>query len=102
MAQIKLIHLTFQRNGVHGQPFYHALIDYREGEKYRMLVTFETDKTDKRVNWQTCRAVNLDNLNDKWRGDEIAINLTRFFANKRKKEKGCIYDYCTQSDLYAV
>lgn len=103
MTKIKIKSMRFQRNGVHGSPFYHALISYKEQATIavnNMLVTFQTND-DKEINIQSCRAVDIDNLSEAWRGDIIANDLQRYFNAEIKAKGGTIYDCCTK-ELYTV
>lgn len=93
--KIKILNLTYQRNGVHADSFYHCLAEITDGIKRKMLVTFQTQKDDAKVNLGTCRAVNLDDLSEKWRGDEIGIELNKELYKQCLKVSGTIYDCIT-------
>lgn len=104
MARIKIKSMYFQRNGVHGAPFYHALISYREGGVKpidNMLVSFQSHGEDYEVSRETFRAVDLDNIQEAWRGDVIAYDLETHLKIQMKANGGTIYDCCTKK-VYAV
>jgi hypothetical protein len=92
---MKIYQLIFQRNGVHGEGFYHCHASIEEGKNF--LITFQTGEDDKEINIRTCRAVNLDDLTERWRGDEIAFRLQKHFSQEIKQSNGTIYDKLTKA-----
>lgn len=89
MATVKIKSMRFQRNGVHGESFYHALISYKEQGATpvnNMLVTFKT-ANEKEIERASVRAVDIDNITEAWRGDIIGHDL-QVCLNKEMKAKG--------------
>lgn len=77
--------LTFQRNGVHGESFYHCFATTNEA-KGEFIVTFQTEIRPNGGGTQkdyviipTCRAVSINEPTEIWRGDEFAWALNDYF-----------------------
>lgn len=104
--KLKIKNLVFQRNGVMGEPFYHCLAEITYDKKRTMLVTFTTNNelsdADTTINLSSCRAVDINDVNEKCRGDEIAYTLQDVFDKEIRTNGGTIYDCCTKTDLYTV
>jgi hypothetical protein len=100
--KVKIKHLKFQRNGVMGECFYHCLADITIDKKRTMLVTFQAGEHDNAINRHTCRAVDINDYSEAWRGDEIAYDLQEYFRKEMTSKGGTIYDCCTKQDLYTV
>ena len=71
-----LNYINFQRNGVQGTPFYHCKVDILDDIKRKMFVTFEATEDDKQINVSSCRALFVEDLSMKFRGDEIGYAIT--------------------------
>jgi hypothetical protein len=71
---IQIKSITFQRNGVHGNGFYHCFFSNSKSHK-NMLATFETETIESEnveiVDKVNCRVVNLDAPELTYRGDEF-------------------------------
>ena len=91
----KIKYLNYQRNGVAGEPFYHCLATITDDKKRDMLITFQTGVNDTQILWSSCRAVDVNELELKWRGDEIAYCLNNELDKQMKENGGTIYDCCT-------
>lgn len=100
--------LTFQRNGIAGEPFYHCFltIEEKENENLNFIATFATlpeqDKSieeDKNINTSSCRVVCLQQPENKWRGDKFAYALQKHFNNVLSKGQR-IYDLSTNEAEY--
>ena len=93
MKVTKLTKGNYQRNGVAGEGFFSAIMEWKEdGEKKHhknFLTTFQT-YPDNTVDWETCRVIDLDNLQKSWRGDNFANDLSRFFTQNKITD---IYKY---------
>ena len=89
-------YLNFQRNGVAGEPFYHCLATITDDIKRDMIITFQAKNDDKEIIWGSCRAVYMEDLSLKWRGDEIAYCLNKELFLLMAKNGGTIYDQCTK------
>jgi len=85
MKNLKII--SYQRNGVGGNGFFVATCN-EFGKDF--VVTFETDGQDS-IDAGTCRAICLDDLAEKWRGDDFAFEM-QIIINKRLKPRGAVYD----------
>jgi hypothetical protein len=99
---LKIKSLRFQRNGVAGQPFYHAFVDNLPDFKGNFLITFQSNYKDLKVLPKTCRVVCLDKPNLAWRGDNIAAELNERISigleserQRRNNPKLTIYDLIT-------
>lgn len=99
-AKIKYLH--FQRNGVHGEPFYHCLVTIKDDKSRDMLVTFRTAVNDTQILWSSCRAVDLKDYSQSWRGDVIASCINDELDKEMKENGGTIYDCCTKTEIYSV
>lgn len=82
--KIKIKTLQFQRNGVSGEPFYHLFFSGRgDGEQIKNgLATFNVLEIEEpnegyrnKVEYNTCRVVDLDNPALSWRGDNLAYDI---------------------------
>lgn len=90
--------VNFQRNGISGESFYSMTIRTKEDGKYdNLLVTFQTTENDSHAIISTCRAVSLNNLNQCYRGDEIARAMNQMFDDLRngfdKSKLDKVYDF---------
>ena len=96
MKIIKLTRGNYQRNGIAGEGFFSALMEWKEEgmrKHFRdFLVTFQEYKESASINWETCRVVDLNNPEDSWRGDHFATDLTEFFTLNKIID---IYEYIT-------
>ena len=75
----EISNVTFHRNGVSGNSYFSLLAKTNIGN---LLLTFEysiarLDRADRR----SLRAINIDDLKEKYRGDEIADDLNKWFLN---------------------
>lgn len=81
---MKLLNFRFQRNGVAGNNFYHAIVKM---ENKKFVITFESSDDDLTVKIATVRVVCIDQPNEAWRGDEIGYNLRKLLWEKLYAEK---------------
>ena len=91
MKLTKMYSGNYQRNGIQGQGFYSALINFKDG-KYSgkgFLITFTADDSYE-VNPNNCRVVDLNNLKQSWRGDSFAYSLREFFIRNNVTD---VYSY---------
>ena len=80
-----LKHLTFQRNGVHREGFYHAIVTTTEDKGRNFVVNFQShDSGDLDINIPSCRVVCIEQPRLKWRGDKFAYALHDYFKQKAK------------------
>lgn len=91
----KIKMLVFQRNGVMGNSFYHAIVDIKDDKKREMIVTFEASNDDKVIDIPSCRAFCPAEPLEKWRGDEIGRALQNEIPHDTK-----IYDLTENEKQY--
>ncbi len=87
--KIRIIFVTYQRNGVSGDPFYVLKFDWQDKEDHgnNFIATFEIDEDSQEVISTTCRIIDPSRLNLKWRGDVFAHSFNQYF-NLLKKRTG--------------
>lgn len=90
MKKMKLLSLNYQRNGISGEGFFHAIVQNLSDNKGKFLISFTTDeKQSETVNCSTCRVVMLDGYEHPeyacWRGDVIAEEIQNCIETIRGK-----------------
>lgn len=80
---MKITNLKYQRNGVHGDGFYHCKVSGLFDKRDEFIVTFEfLDEDEEVINRSSCRVVNLVDLSLPYRGDEIAGKIEKKLKGK--------------------
>ena len=79
---MKVISLSYQRNGISGEGFYQIVFKNLVDEKGTYLATFDTLEDDVSINWRTCRVSNLNDFSLAYRGDRIAIDIQTHLNNE--------------------
>jgi hypothetical protein len=99
--KLKINNVNFQRNGVHGEPFY--AVHYTEN-KEEFLATFRTQPQDENIiDWTSCRVCCINKPIAAFRGDYIAGFLqSSLNAMRRKQKKESIYDLTDSVLLYSI
>ncbi len=96
--------MNFQRNGVAGESFYSIILETKEEKRNNhFLVTFQTDDSDVKINRQTCRVVDMNNLTESWRGDVFADYLSEMFEDLKNGfhlGHSTIYDFLEMQRNY--
>ena len=90
MKITKMYKGNYQRNGVCGEGFYSCLIDWKDGKEggRGFLATFtvhfngDEEPFKDRIKTTTCRIVNLNNLQNDWRGDNFGVAIEDFLRSK--------------------
>lgn len=92
MEIIRLTKGNYQRNGVAGEGFFSALMEWKENGIKKHFKNFLITFTEGNEAHSNCRVVDLNNPEESWRGDEFAYALNRFFAGAKITD---IYKYIT-------
>ena len=73
MSAIRIKKLNYQRNGVSGEGFYQMLLDYDEYKN--IIATFPVTNEDQSIVLDSCRVTDPNNLDNAFRGDDIAYYI---------------------------
>lgn len=80
--------IFYHRNEVAGRPFYLVPFIYEEnGEIEYLIATFETNKRDTKIVYDSCRIINPFSPDLTYRGDVFSEALTQILEEKLKEEK---------------
>ena len=82
-SKFKKLHI--QRNGVHGTGFFTLEFENCNGAKGNFVATFEKEGDSDVINRTNCRVLKLDDLGEKWRGDEMADVIQVMLDEQCKK-----------------
>lgn len=105
MKNLKII--SYQRNGVQGNGFYVATAN-EFGKDF--VITFETgvpegmelddNFADRHIKVETCRAICLSDLTEKWRGDDFALEMQKIINRRFFKALAPIVGKTSIKDIY--
>src|SRR4030067_14727 len=94
MKTTKVYNGNYQRNGVSGEGFFSAMIDFKEDKTANkgFLITFTVDEITQAPDRYNCRVIDPQNPRRAWRWDVFADELNYFFKQKTTDIYGYLND----------